>query len=573
MVNLGRPISDRPGGPQESGAPADIWCVSTPSRLEPAALDTVLDSLLASNPNAPIVAINETGFFVPMPRSVPLSGQRVIEGHATALELVVAEDMTAIIEAWTIARHTGAAQTTVHLSSNPDQAVTLRYVDAMHRHGVYIGMFEMVGSEEIMAAFQEAATVRPKVALIRKNELAFILQIDSATSEILGWSSEEMVGRRTLEFIDPEDHQRAISSWMDMLRIPGSRRRVRLRHRHRDGSWVWFEITNHNLLNDPAHGCILTEMLDVSEEMAAQDALREREHLLRRLTEALPLGIFQVDTERRIVYRNARLASIVGRADAATVEKQLAAVIPDDRQPLEAALDAVLIDGRDRDVEIGVRRNRRDVRRCTLNLRALTDEAGTVTGAIACVADVTENVRMREELEHRATYDVLTRCLNRASILGALDRALSHQRSAVGTGVVFVDLDHFKVLNDRLGHAAGDALLVEVAKRLMTSVRGHDVVGRLGGDEFLVVCAEVESADRALQIAERIADALAAHTVDLGDEQVMARASIGVAWSAGEQIDADFLVARADQAMYESKRQRLGRPVLETLPPDVEQAA
>jgi len=285
--------------------------------------------------------------------------------------------------------------------------------------------------------------------------------------------------------------------------------------------------------------------------------------LLRRLTETLPLGVFQVDTSRSIVYRNARLATILGNKPAASLDKQLANVLPADRPKLKQALDAVLIEGRDVDLEVALRRAKQDVRRCTFSLRVLTDDSGTITGAIVSVTDVTETVRLREELEDRATFDELTRRHNRASILQVLERTLADQpRSGAGTGAVFVDLDHFKEINDRFGHAAGDVLLVEVAQRLGRAVRGFDVVGRLGGDEFLVVCSRVENPNEALRIAERIADAIGATDLQLGDVMLTPSASIGVAWSNSEGMNADALVALADVAMYESKRRRQGRPVL-----------
>jgi diguanylate cyclase (GGDEF)-like protein/PAS domain S-box-containing protein len=537
--------------------------VSPSGRLDPADLDVVLATLLAEHPHAPVVAVNPNGLFIPMPSSLALAGRHVIEGHASTLQLVVTEDVNVVIETWTQARMTGAARGTVRLTSDPERWVGVHYVDAMHSHGMYVGLFEVESSDQLLAALGDAPMLRPRVAVIHKDEMAFIRGVDEATSHIVGWSAEEMIGHRSLEFIDPQDHARSIENWMDMLRTPGARRRVRLRHRHKNGSWVWFEVTNHNLRNDPAHGYILTEMVDITDEMAAQEALRAREHLLRRLTEALPLGVFQVDTARSIVYRNARLATILGNKPAASLDKQLANVLPADRPKLKQALNAVLIEGRDVDLEVALRRSTNDIRRCTFSLRVLTDDSGTITGAIVSVTDVTETVRLREELEDRATFDELTRRHNRASILQVLERTLADQpNSGAGTGAIFVDLDHFKEINDRFGHAAGDVLLVEVAQRLGRAVRGFDVVGRLGGDEFLVVCSRVENSDEALRIAERIADALGATDVQLGDTVLTPSASIGVAWSNRAGMDADALVALADLAMYESKRQRQGRPVL-----------
>jgi diguanylate cyclase (GGDEF)-like protein/PAS domain S-box-containing protein len=507
-----------------------------------------------------------------MPASVPLTGQRIIQGHTSALELVVPEDVIVVIETWTQARQSGAARGLIHLASDPERSVVLHYVDALHRYGVYLGLFEVESDDALMTALDEAPTLRPRVALVHKDELAFIRHIDEATSQLLGWSPEEMAGRRSLEFIDPEDHARAIANWMDMLRAPGARRRVRLRHRHRDGSWVWFEVTNHNLLNDPAHRCVVTEMVDITDEMLAQEALRAREYLLRRLTEALPLGIFQLDADRRLVYGNSRLGAILGNKEATSLEAQLAHVLPSDRSALEHALATVLREGRDQELEIGLGRRGKRARRCHLSLRALLDERGLVTGAIACVVDITESVRLRQALEDRATFDVLTRCHNRAAILQVLEQALAEPGQA-GTAAIFVDLDRFKQVNDRLGHAAGDALLVAVAEQLRQNVRGLDVVGRFGGDEFLVVCARVQTSDRAVQIAERIAAAIGRTEVVLGGERVRPAASIGLAWSNQAGLDADALVARADQAMYASKRQRLGRPVLFEPGPDQPRAA
>jgi diguanylate cyclase (GGDEF)-like protein/PAS domain S-box-containing protein len=539
------------------------WGVTAPARIDPADLDCVLEEVLRSNPRAPITAINETGFFVPLPTSVPLVAHQVIQGHATALELVVEQDVKVIVDAWSEALEQGAAQGIVHLKNDPQQPVTLRYIDARHRHGVFIGVFEMEGSVGLLAALQAVPALKPRVALVRKSQTAVLTEVDAATTQLLGWSAEEMVGRRTLDFLDPEDHPRAISTWMDMLRAPGDRRRVRLRHRHKDGSWVWFEVTNHNLLNDPNHGYVLTEMVDITDEMAVHDALRAREHLLRRLTDALPIGMFHVDDQRRIVYRNARVAAMLGRPQAATLEKQFAGAVPSDRARLEQAVNSVLRQGRDRDLEIGVKHRGGAISRCAVNLRALTSDSGVVTGAIVCVSDVTESVRLREQLEDRATFDVLTRCHNRASILSILQQALAAQQDGEGgTAVIFIDLDKFKTLNDTLGHAAGDAFLVEVARRLRTEVRACDSVGRLGGDEFLIVCRGVESAASAVEIAQRLAEALELPDVVIEGQSMKPRASIGLAWTNQADADPDALVARADAAMYEAKRGDLDRRLL-----------
>ena len=200
------------------------------------------------------------------------------------------------------------------------------------------------------------------------------------------------------------------------------------------------------------------------------------------------------------------------------------------------------------------------LRRCTISLRSLTTESGTTTGAVGSINDITESARLRKQLEDRATYDHLTGCLNRASIITALDRSRQNTAEGSGTAVIFIDIDRFKRVNDELGHAAGDELLVAVASRLRGCVR-EDSVGRLGGDEFLVICDGVPGRDRAASIGGRIAQALHGQ-VRVGGLSVPLRASIGVAWSDDPAVGADTLLARADTAMYVSKRNDQGEPVL-----------
>ncbi len=299
-------------------------------------------------------------------------------------------------------------------------------------------------------------------------------------------------------------------------------------------------------------------MVNVSDEILAIEALHTS-HELRRLTEALPLGVLQIDATGRIIYRNERLLAILGDDPGETIEELLTRFLPADHELLANAFRD-LGAGRDGDLEVRLSQGG-EARRCSLSLRELRSDTGNPTGAIVCITDITESVRMREELQVRANHDMLTGCHNRESILALLDRTI-HEPSVLkaGVAVLFVDLDRFKRINDSWGHAVGDQCLRLASERLAASTRGNDFIGRIGGDEFLIVCQYVSNPEQALAVAERVAAALR-EAFEIDAIRIEPQASIGAVWTNGA-INADALIAAADEAMYDSKRAGLGLPVL-----------
>ena len=528
-------------------------------KMEPAGRDRVLAATLAQFPDAFIGAINAAGLFTELPPELAAAGLRPIEGASSALGLVIGPDHRIVVDAWHQVVHEGVANCLVRPVAAPDRQVRLHLIDVTHRLGVHVGILS--GMEDHGAGLTlPSDQVRPRLVTMHKDQTAVITDAGPEVELLLGWTPAELVGRRALDLVHPEDHDRAIAGWMELLNTPpGSARRVRLRHLHRDGHPVWFEITNHNHLTDPDHPGVLAEMLDISDEMAAQEAVRAAEQLMRRLTETLPLAILQIDAGRRIVYLNDRAARRMGaRAGEVLGGAMFATIVPADRAAVEDAVDGVLGAGGDTDFEYGHHEPGWGVRRIRANLRALTDDAGTVTGAIVCLADVTEDVRLREELRHRATFDALTGCLNRGATLAALRDAVTGADRHAGTAVIFLDLDGFKQVNDRYGHAVGDRLLTDVAARLRLATPAAGVVGRLGGDEFVVICRDVPDAGRAGRIGTDLLAALRGGGIDVDGVLLRPEASVGVAWSPGDGTGAEDLIARADAAMYSAKRARKG---------------
>jgi diguanylate cyclase (GGDEF)-like protein/PAS domain S-box-containing protein len=306
--------------------------------------------------------------------------------------------------------------------------------------------------------------------------------------------------------------------------------------------------------------CLLVRDITAQKEAEAEiSRLLSREQLLSRLSESVPVGLFEVDMAGHVSFTNDRMQTIVGELPTNNVKALMSSVVPADRPVFEAALAVVLGGQPVDDVEIRFYLSASDgslvagaERVCDLSLRALTDTSGVV-GAAGCLSDVTDRVQLRRELEVRASVDKLTSCLNRDASLQFLERTTAASKGVgEGNALIYIDLDNFKSVNDQFGHAVGDRLLAEAAERLRDAARKGDTVGRVGGDEFIVICPRVQSSAQAIKVAERVAAATTA-MIDVGTAVVELRTSVGVAWTT-EALDADAFLAQADSAMYQSKR-------------------
>ncbi|MGO9321241.1 MAG: diguanylate cyclase [Solirubrobacteraceae bacterium] len=535
------------------------------------------EALLREHPDALVCGLAGNGLIVPVPQSIGLWGQDMVEGRAL-VDKVVSADRATVVRLWLRAQEEGAAADKVRLLRKPSTWTTLHFIDLREMHGVLLGVI-IPSEEEADAAgeTEELAPSAPRFCSLMEDEGARVLGCDAAFTEMFGYSQQELLGNSVLDQIHPDDQGRAVEGWLAALSTRRDQQ-TRLRRKRRDGSWMWVDTTLRNLLHDPHRNCVLVEIIDISAEMQAQEALQEREELLRRLTAAMPVGLLHLDIDRNVIYNNARLLEILYGSDAPAAHSDPEAAAEESDAPaasaatllhtlteesnaeLDATLEEVLREGVDRDIEVDITLPSGAGRRALMSLRALLRPNGEVNGAITCVLDITDSARARQELERRATFDPLTHCHNRSSVLDMLERELERE-DAGSTGVVYVDLDRFKPVNDTLGHAAGDELLVLVAERLKLASRDSDVVGRLGGDEFLVVLRDIHGPEMAMRAADRICESLCgAFELSCGSAEL--GASVGVACSKGEPITSEELVKRADAAMYQSKEHGQCLPVL-----------
>ncbi len=308
-------------------------------------------------------------------------------------------------------------------------------------------------------------------------------------------------------------------------------------------------------LRDDA-GAIVGALLvgrDVTEGRAAQRERREAEERFQRAFDAAPGGMALVALDGTFLRVNDALGETLGRTPAALVGRRVCAVThPGD----VAALTEVFGEEADARLEQRVLRPDGEERQVELTTTLVRDGRARALYLVLQLVDVTERREAERALRALADHDGLTGLLNRRRFREEL--AVAATRPAHGAreaSLLALDLDQFKLVNDRFGHAAGDALLVAVADTLRRRLRSTDAAGRLGGDEFVVLLADTPPAAAAL-VARHLQAAIAEHgPAGHGDEAVAVRASIGVvAVPPGGAATAAELLASADEAMYADKR-------------------
>ena len=303
----------------------------------------------------------------------------------------------------------------------------------------------------------------------------------------------------------------------------------------------------------------------------ATESLRDQEQRFRTLAAASPIGIFLTDARGQVTYANHRLAAILGVHRQRLLDDGLWTYLQPD--PLARGR---LLQRLSADPEQAVRCTpitEAEDQALSLRATALVDAEGEVIGYTGTVEDITEQVDAHEQLAereatnraladrfaHQARHDALTGIPNRVLLLERLSALNEPSEDAAGDlALVLLDLDGFKLINDTLGHAAGDDLLVAISQRLTTCLREDDLLVRLGGDEFAVLLSSGHQPEAALQLADRLL-ATIQRPVELARETVSVGASLGVAQWTGRGTDPEELLQQADLAMYAAKEAGRGR--------------
>ncbi len=281
-------------------------------------------------------------------------------------------------------------------------------------------------------------------------------------------------------------------------------------------------------------------------------ALRESQQRLKIATEAAGIGVWEYELERGVFYWDQQMMRIYGLHEAQRpvhYEDWLALVLPAYQSHLKGLLQEHPHYGERREKEFRIQRPDGGIRHIRAVWQCLGDQHGQPVRLVGTNEDITEQRTLQSELEYRAAHDPLTDLFNRAKIQQLLRSAhAAYQRHGTPYALLLFDVDHFKAINDRFGHSAGDAVLWDMARRIESVLRETDHMGRWGGEEFVVLASRVDEAGAAT-LAERIRETVAATPFQgVGTVTV----SIGVA-AITPQLSLESLEQRVDHALYAAK--------------------
>jgi diguanylate cyclase (GGDEF)-like protein/PAS domain S-box-containing protein len=394
-------------------------------------------------------------------------------------------------------------------------------------------------------------------AFISIDEDGLIREWNPQAEQLFGWRRDEVIARPIHHTIIPRRHRdahlRGLARFLSNSDRGMMARRLEVDGLRRDGTEVPIELSI-SALRESGEWRFHAFVRDISERQATEAALREAEERFRKAFDDSRVGMALVSLDGSFQRVNRALCDICGRTENSLLGERFGEIIyPADRERETEAL---------REVADGESYGYRGETRCeharghpvwiSLTVSPVYDSQGVLSYLIAQMEDISERKESEERLTRQALHDSLTGLPNRTLFADRV-RMATARRTSQGFAIIYLDLDGFKLVNDTLGHAAGDQVLIEVAGRLERLLRAGDTLARLGGDEFALLCEGVAEAE-AKTIADRVIQALTG-PIEVQDREIIQPASIGISlYGPGVRVeDPDEMLGEADMAMYRAK--------------------
>lgn len=389
---------------------------------------------------------------------------------------------------------------------------------------------------------------------------------------MLGWREQELLGKNAhaLFHYQKADHTHYPQAECSLLNVMHSGQTFKSSDElfwTKQGTAIHIDVTSVPMFRDDQIVGAVVVFDDITSRKKTEQALRASEKSFREIIEFAPIGMTIVSLEGKFIKVNQALCNIVGYSNDELIMRTFQEITHPDDLMADLEFVELLLAGKIHSYQMEKRYIRKDKSYVwvQLSVSLFRDEDHTPQYFISQIEDITERKHQHDEVEHEANYDALTNLPNRRMLLSRLHQALAYaERQKQLMAVLFLDIDHFKKINDTLGHDAGDTILKEVALRLTNCLRQSDTVSRQGGDEFVIILPELKHMDDAALVAQKIIKHFQL-PIKINGIDILVSTSIGVAVRAEQmQISVAELMKRADMAMYEAKGAGRNRYHLDT---------
>lgn len=374
--------------------------------------------------------------------------------------------------------------------------------------------------------------------------------------ELLGYAPDEVTGKTPFDLMPPDEVERISPIFATLIAERKPFSSLENRNLHKDGRMVVLETSGVPIFGSDGAWCGYRGVdRDITERKRAETVIQESTQRLSLLFQQTPLAVIEWDTNFQVVAWNPAAEKMFGYARSDAMGRHaMELILPDSAKPHVAQTWESLLTG-----EGGFRSANENVTKdgktiyCEWYNTPLRDNDGQVIGVASLVQDVTEQRVAAERITYLAYYDDLTGLPNRMLFKDRLSQAfIEADRKERLVGVMLLDIDHFKDVNDTLGHEAGNVLLQAAAKRLQDCLRPSDTVARFGGDEFAVVLADVGHVDDVVQVAQHVVDGFK-KPFDIFGHELFVTYSMGITLYPFDDINVENLLRNADSAMYAAK--------------------
>jgi len=377
--------------------------------------------------------------------------------------------------------------------------------------------------------------------------------INTMALEMLGLDREEARDRWP-DVLHPDDKERVWREW-SACREQGTLYKSRQRFVRPVGDTVWVNVVATPVKDGDTLLCFVGTIEDITELMQTDVALRQSEEQYRQIIDTAQEGVWLINKEARTAFVNQRMADMLGYTISEMMDASIDQFMDNEARGVFERQFEQRKQGLSAQYDFRFRhKNGADIW-TIISASPMYDSQGVFVGALRMVTDITSRKQNEEMVWWQAYHDTLTGLPNRALLEDRLGQILvmSHRQKA-HIGVMFIDLDRFKQVNDSLGHGLGDRLLKIVAERLVQCLRAEDTIARMGGDEFAVLLPGIEQPEAAVKVAQKLLDSLA-QPVEIDGQELFATGSIGISLYPIDGEDTQALLKHADIAMYRAKEQ------------------